>query len=257
MQAVGVSAVLGLETPGIVAIAGSGGKTTLLYRLAVELSPLAPVVVTTTTHILPPEAGKVAQVWMLAGAAPARDEVDARLAAGGPLAVVDRRLPDGKLAGLGPEQLAPLADGRRWVLVEADGSARLPLKAWAAHEPAVPPQAAEVLLVVGASGLGRPLDPARVHRPELFASGAGIQAGEEITPRALARLIFSPAGPLDRLPREGRRQLIINQVDAAPAGLLRRLAERLEEENHGAGPRGFKHIWWARLRNGWIGELSS
>ena len=41
--------------PGVTAIIGSGGKTSLLYRLADELKDGGSVLVTTSTHILPPE----------------------------------------------------------------------------------------------------------------------------------------------------------------------------------------------------------
>ena len=40
--------------PGITAIIGAGGKTTLLLALARELSEPTRVIVTTTTHIYPP-----------------------------------------------------------------------------------------------------------------------------------------------------------------------------------------------------------
>ena len=39
--------------PGVTAIIGGGGKTTLMERLAAELSREARVIVCTTTHILP------------------------------------------------------------------------------------------------------------------------------------------------------------------------------------------------------------
>lgn len=41
---------------GLTAITGSGGKTTLLYALARELSAEARVIVCTTTHIYPGRA---------------------------------------------------------------------------------------------------------------------------------------------------------------------------------------------------------
>ena len=44
--------MLGIQ-PGLTAIIGGGGKTTLLYALAHELSQTARVIVCTTTHILP------------------------------------------------------------------------------------------------------------------------------------------------------------------------------------------------------------
>jgi len=51
------------------------------------------------------------------------------------------------------------------VLVEADGAAGRPLKAWAAWEPVIPGQTCLLVVMAGASGLGRPLTPAWVHRP--------------------------------------------------------------------------------------------
>ena len=38
--------------PGVIAIVGGGGKTTLMYCLADELKRRGKVIVTTTTHIL-------------------------------------------------------------------------------------------------------------------------------------------------------------------------------------------------------------
>ena len=40
---------------GVTAIIGAGGKTTLLLALARELAQAARVIVTTTTHIYPPD----------------------------------------------------------------------------------------------------------------------------------------------------------------------------------------------------------
>lgn len=42
-----------------------------------------------------------------------------------------------------------------YTLVEADGSKGLPLKAHAPHEPVIPPQSNQTILVLGAEGLGR------------------------------------------------------------------------------------------------------
>ena len=74
--------------------------------------------------------------------------------------------------------LTRLAD---YVLVEADGSRRLPLKAHAPHEPVIPPEAKRVLCVVGARGFGRPIQEA-VHRPEVFCALTGTQPGDTASP---------------------------------------------------------------------------
>lgn len=66
------------------------------------------------------------------------------------------------------------------ILVEADGSRVLPVKAPAAHEPAMPPDADLLIGVVGLDCLGRPMDDATVHRPGLFGPPCGCSPGEAI-----------------------------------------------------------------------------
>ena len=75
---------------------------------------------------------------------------------------------EGKLTApaLSFETLAQLAD---FVLVEADGAKRLPLKAHAPHEPVIPPNTRQTIYVVGADGFGRPIRQI-CHRPERYAA---------------------------------------------------------------------------------------
>ena len=87
--------------------------------------------------------------------------------------------------GLPYETLADLAD---FVLVEADGSRRRPLKAHALHEPVIPPCTRQVICVVGLSGLHRPVSEV-VHRPELFCSLANCTPEDEATPERVARAL--------------------------------------------------------------------
>ena len=188
-----------LQIPrGITAIIGSGGKTTLLFLLAKELSHEGSVIVATTTHIFPPEH------------LPYTETVRAVQK----IAVVGTPCENGKLTA--PQQsfseLEQLAD---YVLVEADGSRRLPLKAHAPYEPVLPENTTQVITVVGASGLNRPVSEA-VHRPERFAALTGGAA--VATPEAVAAALIS----------EGlSRRVVINQADLpgqlAPALKLKAL----------------------------------
>ncbi len=148
---------------GITAIIGSGGKTSLLCRLASELS--GRVLICTTTHMFPPEQFPFAlraEAWK------------GVLCIGTPTA-------SGKITA--PSQsfteLSALAD---YILVEADGSKHLPLKAHAPHEPVIPPHCNQVITVVGASGLNRPIEAA-VHRSERFFTLTGSSVA---TPEAVA-----------------------------------------------------------------------
>lgn len=70
--------MLGIQ-PGLTAIIGGGGKTTLLYALARELSQTARVIVCTTTHILPPGAPAVPDGWNGNGNPPDTEKNEVRL----------------------------------------------------------------------------------------------------------------------------------------------------------------------------------
>ena len=157
---------------GVTAVIGSGGKTTLLRTLSRELP--GTVILTTTTHIVP----------LLT--APTEDEVRATLARSRVLCL-GTPTPEGKLTApsLPFSLLEQLAD---YVLVEADGSRRLPLKAHAPHEPVIPKEAGCVLCVVGARGFDRPIREA-VHRPEQFCTLTGARLDEPASPALAARAL--------------------------------------------------------------------
>jgi molybdenum cofactor cytidylyltransferase len=69
-------------------------------------------------------------------------------------------------------------------------------------------------VVAGLSGLGRPLGADWVHRPELFSSLSGLNAGESIRTRDLVRVLASPLGGLKSIPPAARRLALLNQADS-------------------------------------------
>ena len=170
--------------PGVTAIIGSGGKTTLLYTLARELSQIGSVIVTTSTHIFRPDALPVVLET---------EQVSGCICVGTPCE-------NGKLCAPRQsfEELEKLAD---YVLVESDGSKHLPLKAHEAHEPVIPLNANQVICVVGASGLGQTAREA-VHRADCFVARTG---SEIATPNAVARLLRE---------ENFHTRVLINQADS-------------------------------------------
>ena len=195
---------------GVTALIGGGGKTTLLYTLTEELRKKGTVLLCTSTHIMRPTQYEVLE---RAGGA----EISAALAAHGAVCVGEPSA-EGKLGppSLSFDALAQLAD---YVLVEADGSRRLPLKAHAPHEPVIPANAQRVVLVVGADGFGKPISR-MAHRPELYARLAGATEDQEVTPELAARVVRLE-GLHDRV--------FLNQVDRAEEWpLARRLAAVLD-----------------------------
>ena len=166
--------LLGIR-PGLTAVIGSGGKTSLLRVLAQELSHRGTVLVSTTTRIMRPN-------WC-PFAATAAELCDGF--AHSPIVCAGSHNPEGKLTAPDFPGWQYAAD---FVLVEADGSKRLPLKAHAPHEPVIPPEANQTILVVGASGFGRPMRES-VHRAPIAAQALGVSEETVVTPELWAKFL--------------------------------------------------------------------
>lgn len=165
-------------------VIGGGGKTTLVRRLAEELSAHARVIVATSTKMRVPD-------WCPVLLDASADEVEAALSDYAVVCVGTLFGQTGKLdaPGLGFSDLVGLAD---YVLVEADGSRGLPLKAHASHEPVIPACANWVVCVLGVDGIGCAISEA-CHRPELYAQLAQASPADGVTPCRAARVLRSEA----------------------------------------------------------------
>jgi molybdenum cofactor cytidylyltransferase len=198
-----------------IAFVGAGGKTTAMFQLAHEL---APALVTTSTHLGAWQVSLADRhiIWPEDEPLP---EFEAVLGSGVTLITGVLGSATNRLRGLTPSQLATLdvlADYHDLpVLVEADGARQLPLKAPATHEPAIPPFADLVILVVGLSALGKPLSGEWVHRPERFSALTGLEAGAILSPEVLSVLLTHPEGGLKNIPVRARRVALLNQADTA------------------------------------------
>ena len=139
--------------PGVTALIGGGGKTTLMYHLARELRERGTVAVTTTTKIWPPTGIAMAQDPDTAREILAREGL---VCLGVPSA-------QGKLVSPGFEGWAALAD---YTLA--------PLRNTTKKEQRT-------------NGFGRPISVA-AHRPALYARLAGVPENRPVTPAIAARV---------------------------------------------------------------------
>ena len=164
--------------PGVTAVIGGGGKTTLLRTLGEELAERNRVLLCTTTKIFPFPGLPCAMT---------AEELDSLrrelrlMCAGTPV-------PGTEKLTAPPVPMAELAAWFDYVLVEADGSAQRPFKAHASHEPVIPAEASQVICVVGASGFGKPIREA-THRPELYAQLAGVSVEDPVAPETEAAVL--------------------------------------------------------------------
>jgi molybdenum cofactor cytidylyltransferase len=195
------------------ALVGAGGKTTALFQIARQLTP--PVIITATTHLAYEQAFQ-ADRWIQAVSPadlPAPEGVQPEL-----LLITGPVSGDGRTQGVAPDVLVGLQELSDHLgcplLIEADGSRRLPVKAPAEHEPAIPQFCDHVLVSAGLSALGMPLGEKYVHRWERFLAISGLSPGERITPQALARVLLHPQGGLKNIPAGARRAALLNQADS-------------------------------------------
>ena len=137
--------------PGLTALIGGGGKTTLMYHLAAELRQQGTVLVCTTTKIWPP-----AHLRVCTEEGTLREELRRR-----GIACAGMPAEQGKLTAPAIDGWETMAD---FVLVEADGSAGRPFKAHADWEPVLPEERQATVLVMGADGFGKPISR-MAHRP--------------------------------------------------------------------------------------------
>ncbi len=195
------------------AIVGAGGKTTAMFKLAREYD--LPVIVTASTHLSVDQTG-LADRHIVVREPGELSRQDIELIQGVVL-FTGPEVENKRVQGLSDTVLLELRkivdDLNLPLIIEADGSRQLPLKAPAEHEPAIPPWVNSVVVVAGLSGLGKPLGSETVHRPERFSVLSEILPGEIITSEGLSKLLTHPSGGLKNIPGEARKILLLNQAD--------------------------------------------
>ena len=215
--------------PGIAALIGGGGKTSLLFALGRYLaSENFGTLCTTTTRLAQPAADQTPPFAFHA------DPETIHVAKGETLLAVRPALAEddpGKVRGYTGAEIDALFKRRAadWILVEADGSAGRPLKAPARHEPVLPLLAHCVVAVVGLGCLGKPFSPDTVFRTELASAITRLQPCDAITPHAAASIVTHPRGLFHNTPEKTPRILFCNQTDLPDATeggreLIRRVA---------------------------------
>ena len=162
----------------IISVVGSGGKTTLIKKLAKQYRAEGKtVLVTTSTHmfmeedtLLTDDASVIIRALQEKGYA----------MAGIPAGI--------KIQSLSPETFSEVSSWADVVLVEADGSKRLPLKFPNTTEPVIPEGTDEIIVVCGLNALGQKAKDV-CHRLELVKDCLGIEDDTRITPEHVQKLI--------------------------------------------------------------------
>lgn len=162
----------------IISVVGSGGKTTLLKKLAETYRAEGKrVFVTTSTHML-------IEADMLL-----TDDADTIIRALQERGYAMAGIPDGiKIKALSRKTYEAVCPHADVVLVEADGSKCLPLKYPNAYEPVIPENTDEIIVVCGLNAIGEKAKDV-CHRLELVKSCLNIEADTVITASHVQKLV--------------------------------------------------------------------
>ena len=186
-----------------VAIVGGGGKTTILHALGKQLHGRTILTCTTKMgfdqnnslpiHLKPDDEtignssiGNPIMVW---------EEIEGQKAIGVDPAMCDRWF--------------TIVDN---VIVEADGSRRLPFKAPAEFEPVIPSSSTIVISTIGADSLDQVISDC-CHRPNLVADLAESKPHDRLTPERASRGILHSEGQKKAKPPNADFCVAITKVD--------------------------------------------
>jgi len=202
------------EQNSVISFVGAGGKSTALFELSRQYS--TPVFVTSTTHLAKSQAQLADRHIIITNQQIDRQLLDS-FQTGVILFTADLNN-QGKWVGLQDDQVYRLGEYTQKnnlpLLIEADGSRQLPLKAPAENEPAIPAISTHVVVLAGLSGLAKPLNEEYVHRSEIFSRITNRKMNDFVTLEDLEKELLHPQGGLKNIPSGARKTVILNQMSS-------------------------------------------
>ncbi len=207
---------LGLRTREVISLAGAGGKTTLMFRLAKELFLAGKkVVTTTTTKILEPASGETISLFIHLDEKELKQFVHKHLDEYKHMTIARERLESGKLRGVSSDLVNDLWDSNKmdYMIIEADGASGRPVKAPREGEPVIPSSTTLVVAILGMDGVERELNEENVFQAERVSKMTGIPVGGKMTDEAMAILVTHAEGIFKGAPPSSRVIAFLNKVD--------------------------------------------
>jgi len=203
----------------VVALTGAGGKTSTLIALAHELADEGwRVLTTTTTRIAEDELRLMPQaVKPDAGAISAALEQQR-------FAFVYSGVRGGKAYGVNSVSWLLDSVDADALIIEADGSRRMPFKAPFPHEPVIPPETSLVVPVASLTALGQPLDDDHVYNAQAMIDKFGFYPGTPIKSPWIAQVLRDDELGLKGVPDRAR---VVAWLNATPPTGYQRARARL------------------------------
>lgn len=214
-----LQALMQIHPNSVFSFAGGGGKSTLIYLLAQELSALRyRVLVTTTTMIYHPNVKRRPCDRLIVSSMETLIQ-EARTVKPGSITVAARQKAEytgeHKLKGFLPEEIDMLysADIFDIILVEADGARHLSIKAPGEREPVIPLSTSITFGIIGLDTMGSVITKETVFRMKEFCTITGKHEGETVDRSALVNLIQSEKGLFKSSPQQAQKIVVFNKAD--------------------------------------------
>lgn len=210
---------LNFNDKGVISLMGAGGKTTLMFQLAKELQRAGKkVLTTTTTKIFMPVPSQSETVILSADSDDLLWQLKTKLQQINHITAGECFIQKmDKISGFSGATVDRLWQSGLfdWIIVEADGAARKPLKACNATEPVLPSCTGHLLLVAGLDALGRSLCDDHVHRALLFSQNSGLPLGYTVDVFHMARGLAVEMEKIDFLQTDVFKYVLLNKADTA------------------------------------------
>ena len=143
----------------IITITGAGGKTSLMFALARELSTVGKVLITTTTKIFTPTPYEYEELILpthkIKGLAKN-------------ISIYGSKIENNKLHSLSYEEIYNIKNDFDFILIEGDGAKEKKIKAWNETEPCIPNFSTKVIGVINLEISSYKLIEENIHRYEIF-----------------------------------------------------------------------------------------
>lgn len=199
-----------------ISFVGAGGKTTAMFQLAREYlaAKNKKVFVSATTHLGAWQISKADHHVIFKDIDSLKREIESQHGA----VLVTGEIEGNRTRPLDMTAILWLRENTKGenipLLIEADGSRAHPLKAPAAHEPAIPEFSDILIYLTGLSAIGKLLSEENVHRTEIFSKLSALPVQQPVTPEAVTTMLLNPLGGLKNIPKSARRIAFLNQADS-------------------------------------------
>jgi len=199
--------IFDLDKGDVVSVVGSGGKTTLMFQLGKELKSQYRVLLTTSTKIVNPADENYDYIYTSI-----EDYKNDKTSKKNGVTVLSKGISyeNNKLLGIDDKDLEFVIEYYDLVVIEADGSKKLPLKGWKEHEPPILNRTNKTIGIIPINVLGQKISEEIIYGYEEFKKF--VSNGDIIDKEVVGRICFSKNGIFKN--SKGKLYLYINKADS-------------------------------------------